>query len=127
MPKYYPIMLDVRGRPALVIGGERIAAEKAAALLASGAHVTIMSTEFGPEVLALQEQHAVGLRRKAYEPGDLAGAFVIIAATNDKHLIEALWAEAQEHNQLLNIVDVPARCAFIIPSTTLSADMKEAG
>ena len=116
MPNYYPIMLDVRGRPALVIGGERIAAEKAAALLASGADVTIMSTEFGPEVLALHEQHAVSLRRKAYEPGDLAGAFVIIAATNDKHLIEALWAEAQEHNQLLNIVDVPARCAFIIPS-----------
>lgn len=109
-------MLDVRGRPALVIGGERIAAEKAAALLASGAHVTITSPEFGPEVLALQEQHAVSLRQKAYGPGDLAGAFVIIAATNDKHLIEALWAEAKEHNQLLNIVDVPARCAFIIPS-----------
>ena len=109
-------MLDVRGRPALVIGGNRIAAEKATALLASGADVTIMSPEFGPEVLALQEQHAISLLHKSYQPGDLAGAFVIIAATNDKQLIDALWAEALEHNQLLNIVDVPSRCAFIIPS-----------
>lgn len=116
MAKYYPIMLDVRNRPALVIGGDRIAAEKAAALQASGANVTIMNATFGPEVLALHEQHSVRLRQKAYEPGDLVGAFVIIAATNDKPLIEALWAEAQERNQLINIVDVPSRCAFIIPS-----------
>ena len=116
MPNYYPIMLDLRGRPALVIGGNRIAAEKAAALLASGAQVTIMSPEFDSAVLALQEQYTVTLCQKAYQPGDLMGAFVVIAATNDKQLIEALWAEAQEHNQLLNIVDVPSRCAFIIPS-----------
>src|SRR5450755_4648269 len=116
MPNYYPIMLDVRKRPALVIGGDRIAAEKAAALQASGANVTIMHPTFGPEVLALHEQNNITLRQKAYEPGDLAGAFVIIAATNDKPLIEALWTEAQERNQLLNIVDVPSHCAFIIPS-----------
>lgn len=116
MPNYYPIMLDVRGRTALVIGGDRIAAEKAAALVASGANVTLMSPTFGPEVLALQQQQHVYLLQKGYEPGDLAGAFVVIAATNDKPLIEALWAEAQERGQLLNIVDVPSRCAFIIPS-----------
>jgi precorrin-2 dehydrogenase / sirohydrochlorin ferrochelatase len=116
MPNYYPIMLDVRHRPALIIGGDRIAAEKAAALQASGANVTIMHPTFGAEVLALHEQNNITLRQKAYEPGDLAGAFVIIAATNDKPLIEALWTEAQERKQLLNIVDVPSHCAFIIPS-----------
>ncbi len=116
MPNYYPIMLDVRGRRSLVIGGDRIAAEKAAALLASGALVTIMSPTFGAEVLALHEQQKVELRQKAYERGDLEGAFVVVAATNDPQLIEAIWSEAQERGQLVNIVDVPARCNFIVPS-----------
>jgi precorrin-2 dehydrogenase/sirohydrochlorin ferrochelatase len=116
MPKYYPIMLDIRSRRAIVIGGDRIAAEKAAALVVSGAQVTILSPDLGPEVIALHEQHGVDLRQKAYEPGDLAGAFVVVAATNDQGLIDAIWTETQEHGQLVNIVDVPARCSFIIPS-----------
>src|SRR5579859_1245022 len=116
MPNYYPIMLDVRGRRSLVIGGDRIAAEKATALLASGALVTIMRPAFGPEVLALHEQQKVELRQKAYERGDLQGAFVVVAATNDPQLIEAIWSEAQECGKLINIVDVPARCNFIVPS-----------
>ena len=116
MPNYYPIMLDIRGRPALVIGGNSIAAEKAAALAASGAIVTVMNLEFCDELLALAQRHEVTLRYKAYEAGDLAGAFVVIAATNDPQLIEAIWTETQERGQLVNIVDVPSRCSFIVPS-----------
>ena len=116
MPNYYPLMLDVRGRQAIVIGGDRVAAEKAAALAASGAFVSVLSQEFCAELLALAEQKRVTLRRKAYEPGDLAGAFVVIAATNDLQLIQAIWAETQERGQPVNIVDVPEYCSFILPS-----------
>jgi len=116
MPNYYPLMLDVRGRQAIVIGGDRVAAEKAAALAASGAFVTVLSQEFCAELLAQAEQKRVTLRRKAYEPGDLAGAFVVIAATNDLQLIQAIWAETQERGQPVNIVDVPEYCSFILPS-----------
>ncbi|MFL5589725.1 MAG: bifunctional precorrin-2 dehydrogenase/sirohydrochlorin ferrochelatase [Ktedonobacteraceae bacterium] len=116
MPNYYPLMLDVRGRQAIVIGGDRVAAEKAAALAASGAFVTVLSQEFCAELLAQAEQKRVTLRRKAYEPGDLADAFVVIAATNDLQLIQAIWAETQERGQPVNIVDVPEYCSFILPS-----------
>ncbi|HEV2659818.1 MAG TPA: bifunctional precorrin-2 dehydrogenase/sirohydrochlorin ferrochelatase [Ktedonobacteraceae bacterium] len=117
MPNYYPIMLDVRGRPALVIGGNDVAAEKAAALSASGAQVTVQNAKFCPELLALAEQGAITLRQKAYAAGDLAGAFVVVAATTyDPQLSEAIWNEAQERGQLVNIVDVPTRCNFIVPS-----------
>lgn len=109
-------MLDIRGRHAIVVGGDRIAAEKATALVASGAQVTILSPDLGGEVLALHEQQRVTLRQKAYEPGDLTGAFVVVAVTNDQQLIDAIWTETQERGQLVNIVDVPARCSFIIPS-----------
>ncbi len=117
MPNYYPIMLDVRGRPALVIGGNGVAAEKAASLSASGAQVTVLNAEFCPELLALAEQGAITLRRKAYATGDLAGAFIVVAATTyDPQLSEAIWNEAQERGQLVNTVDVPTRCNFIVPS-----------
>ena len=116
MPNYYPLMLDVRGRRAIVIGGDRVAAEKAAALSASGAHVSVLSQEFCVELLEQAEQERVTLWSKAYAPGDLAGAFVVIAATNDPQLISAIWTETQERGQLVNIVDVPEYCSFILPS-----------
>ncbi len=116
MPNYYPVMLDVRGRLAIVVGGDRVAAEKAAGLAASGADVRVISPQFCDELLAQAEHKRVTLRHKAYEPGDLAEAFVVIAATNDPQLVQAIWTETQERGQLVNIVDIPAYCSFILPS-----------
>ena len=116
MPRYYPVMLDIRERLAIVIGGDRIAAEKAAALVASGACVSVISSDFCAELLDLAERGAVTLRRKSYEPGDLAGAFVVVAAATDERLIEAIWQETQSRNQPVNIVDMPRYCTFILPS-----------
>ena len=116
MPNYYPVMLDIRGRLAIVVGGDRVAAEKAAGLSASGAQVRVISREFCDELLRQGEHGQVSLQRKAYEPGDLAGAFVVIAATNDPQLVQTIWNETQERGQLLNIVDVPQYCSFILPS-----------
>lgn len=128
MPKYYPVMLDIRGRLAIVVGGSHTAAEKAATLCASGAEVTVISPEFCDELWAQgrNQQEDAGrteassrpyaFLRKTYEPGDLAGAFVVVAATDDPDVIEAVWTETQARGQLVNIVDVPARCSFIMPS-----------
>ena len=116
MPEYYPVMLDVRGRLAIVVGGDRVAAEKAAALSASGAQVSVINPAFCDELLMQAEYKRVTLHRKAYEPGDLEGAFVVVAATNDAQLVEAIWTETQKSGQLVNIVDIPERCSFIMPS-----------
>ena len=116
MPKYYPIMLDVRGREAIVVGGDRIAAEKAASLSASGARVTVLSSTFCPELLLLAEAKQVTLQRKTYESGDLAGAFVAVAVAESPEFVEAIWAETQKNGQLVNIVDMPSYCTFILPS-----------
>jgi precorrin-2 dehydrogenase/sirohydrochlorin ferrochelatase len=116
VPGYYPVMLDIRERPVTVIGGDRIAAEKAATLADSGARVSVISPTFSAEMLELAERGLVRLCRKAYEPGDLAGAFIVVAATTDQATIEAIWRETQERNQPVNIVDVPRYCSFILPS-----------
>lgn len=109
-------MLDIRERPVTVIGGDRIAAEKAAALAGCGARVSVISPEFGEEMRDLARHGLVTLRHKRYEPGDLAGAFIVVAATTDQAMIEAIWRETQERNQPVNIVDVPRYCSFILPS-----------
>ncbi|HVB25768.1 MAG TPA: bifunctional precorrin-2 dehydrogenase/sirohydrochlorin ferrochelatase [Ktedonobacteraceae bacterium] len=116
MPAYYPLMLDLRGRVAIVIGGNRVAAEKAATLAASGALVRVLSPSYCSEMRQLAEQQQVTLEYKTYQPGDLADAFVVVAATNDQQLIETIWTETQERGQLVNIVDVPKYCNFIVPS-----------
>ena len=89
MPEYYPLMLDVRCRKALVIGGDAIAAQKARALSACGAKVTVLATDFCPELLEMQDRDEVTLHARAYKNGDLAVAFVVVAATNEPQLIEA--------------------------------------
>ncbi|HCI79466.1 MAG TPA: siroheme synthase, partial [Ktedonobacter sp.] len=104
MPNYYPIMLDVRSRRAIVVGGDRIAAEKASGLVASGAQVEMLNETFCDEILAMAKQGKVTLRQKAYKHGDLAGAFVVVAATHEPTLVKAIWSETQERNQLVNIV-----------------------
>lgn len=110
-------MLDVRNKPALVIGGNTVAAEKAAALSAAGAEVTVMYPAFCDELLDLASNHRLCLRYKAYAPGDLQGYFVVVGAvTYETELAEAIWQEGQKNGQLINIVDVPARCNFIVPS-----------
>lgn len=116
MPGYYPVMLDIRGRPVTVIGGDRVAAEKAAALVGSGARVSVLCAEAGAQMLELAARGLVVLRQRAYEPGDLAGAFLVVAATTDQAQIEAIWCETQERGQPVNIVDAPRYCSFILPS-----------
>jgi precorrin-2 dehydrogenase/sirohydrochlorin ferrochelatase len=116
MPSYYPVLLDLRGRAAVVIGGADVAAEKAAVLVACGAQVTAISPTFCEALLARAERGEVHLHQRAYMPGDLAGAFVVIAATNDPDLIAVIWKETQQNGQLVNIVDQPRHCSFILPS-----------
>jgi precorrin-2 dehydrogenase / sirohydrochlorin ferrochelatase len=117
MPSYYPIMLDVRNRPALVIGGNVIAAEKAAALHAAGAQVTVLNADFCEEIVEMAQNQSITLRYKTYEASDLVGAFIVVAtATYEPELAEAIWLDGQKNGQLVNIVDMPARCNFIVPS-----------
>ncbi len=116
MPRYYPVMLDLQGRAAVVIGGDEIAAEKAAGLAACGAQVTVISPHCCEVLRAQAAQGLLKLCQRPYRSGDLAGAFVVVAATNDQEQVEAIWRETQSAGQLLNMVDKPGRCSFILPS-----------
>lgn len=116
MSRYYPVMLDIRGRQVMVVGGNTLAAEKARALAASGARVSVLSEQFCPALQSMAESGDVTLLQKTYEQGDLAGAFIVVAVTTDERMIETIWQETQQRGQPVNIADVPRYCSFILPS-----------
>lgn len=113
---YYPVMLDLGGRTAVVIGGGVIAAQKTRELIAAHACVRIVSPVVNTELAELARVGAVTLELRAYRSGDLAGATVAIAATDDRSINRTVWEEARDRHVLLNAVDDVQHCDFIAPS-----------
>jgi precorrin-2 dehydrogenase/sirohydrochlorin ferrochelatase len=113
---YYPIALRLEGRACVVIGGGEVAARKLDTLLAAGARVTVVAPELNERLVALADTHEIVHHARAYRSGDLSGAFLAIAATDDPTVQRAIAAEADQAHVLLNVVDVPALCTFIVPA-----------
>ena len=116
MARYYPAFLNVDGLRTVVVGGGAVAERKAAQLLASGADVTLVSPDATPELERLAGEGRVRLIRRAYAPGDLAGAWLAVAATDDAETQRNVRDEASREKTLLNVVDAPDLCGFIAPS-----------
>ena len=116
MAPYYPVYLDVRDRRCVIVGGGQVAEGKVAALLESGAQVFIISPEVTGEIQGMADAGMIGLDKREYRDGDLEGAFIAIAATDDSALNERISREATARNVPLNVVDVTHLCTFIAPS-----------
>ena len=116
MSRYYPAYLDLDGRRCVVIGAGEIAERKVTQLLASGADVMLVSPSATPELERLAESGDLRWIKRAYVRGDLAGAVLAVAATDDEAVNRAVHAEAEREKTLLNVVDVPSLCGFIAPS-----------
>jgi len=120
---YYPVCLDLDGRPCVVVGGGKVAERKVKGLLACHAQVTVISPELTEE---LSRMHAEGMLEwlaRSYRKGDLIHTFLVVAATDDEPAQQLVQEEAEEQNKLLNVVDVPQRCNFILPATVRRGDL----
>ena len=119
----YPVMLEVRGRLCVVVGGGEVGEAKVRGLLSAGAHVTVVDPAPGPAIEDLAELGAVTLVRRSYETGDLEGAFVAVAATDDSAVNSRIFAEAEAGKVLLNAVDDVQHCHFAVPSIIRRGDL----
>ena len=108
--KRFPLFVDLTGRSAVVVGGGTVGLRRAEALARFGAEVTVISP-------ALSRQ-AEGVRHAArpYADGDLAGACLAVAATDDPAVNEAVGREARRLGVLFNRSDCPADCDFFFPA-----------
>ena len=122
MTAFYPVFLDLRGRRAVVIGGGAAAEQKVRGLIAAGAHVTLVSPDVTPALTDLGRRGAIELRRRGYHDGDLAGAWLAIAAVN-RTVNAAVWAEAERLGVPLNAVDDLEHSSFIAPAIHREGDI----
>lgn len=116
MRQGYPVILDLEGLPCVVIGGGPLAEEKTATLLAAGAQVTVVAPSLTPNLRSSAEQNKLRWLARPVEAGDLRGAFLAIAADEDRSRNTELAAEAERERVLFNALDDPPNCRFIFPS-----------
>ena len=123
MPTFLPVLLDLSGRRALVIGGGEIGEGKIKTLLESGATVHVISPEVTEQVEAWHAANRFTWERREYRPGDLSGYAIVIAATDEWSVNNAIWREGTANRQLVNVVDDPPHCNFIAPSIVRRGDL----
>ena len=113
---FYIACLRLTGRRCLVAGGGNVGLEKVEGLLACDAEVTLVAPDAHPELIQLALEGSIRWERKQYEASDLDGCLIAIAATNVSEVNIRVFEDAEERAMLVNVVDVPPLCNFILPA-----------
>ncbi len=113
---FYIACLKLTGRKCLVVGGGDIGLEKVEGLLACDGDVTLVAPDAIDPLQALAHEGSIKWERRAYGPADLEGTFMVIAATNDSEINIGIYEDAEKRAMLVNVVDVPPLCNFILPA-----------
>jgi precorrin-2 dehydrogenase/sirohydrochlorin ferrochelatase len=117
------VNLDVRGRKCVVFGGGHEGEVKVLRLCDFGADVTVISDEVSDAVQKLADDGKITWARREYQPGDLEGAFIAIAALPEGPMARQIADEAKDRNVPINVVDVTHLCTFIFPSMVQRGDV----
>ena len=110
------MFLKLGGRPCLVVGAGTVAETKIASLIEADAKVLVVAPDATPGVRAWAQENRVEWRQRGFQPGDLNGMFVVVAATSSTELHKQIFQEASRRGVLCNIVDVPELCDFYYPA-----------
>ena len=121
--RYYPVSLDIEGKPCLVVGGGAVGTRKVKGLVRCGAHVTVVSPFFSEALTAMEGTESVSLKARAYQPSDVDGVFLAIVATDDLDLNRRVGEDAHRVHALCNVADAPAACDFVLPAIVERGDM----
>ncbi len=117
---YYPTFLNLHHKRCFIVGGGKIGERKARKLLEAGASLTIISPDLTPALELLKREKKLTHIKRRYKKGDLKDAFLVIAATSDESLNREISFHAPG---LVNVVDMPGLCNFIVPSIVRRGDL----
>jgi precorrin-2 dehydrogenase / sirohydrochlorin ferrochelatase len=120
---YYPAILDIAGRRALVVGAGKVGEGKIAGLVNAGAVVKVVSLTATPQVERWAEEGKIELALRAYESNDLDGRLLMTAATEHNDTNVRVFEDAEARQMLCNVVDVTHLCNFILPSIVRRGDL----
>ncbi|MCX6619922.1 MAG: bifunctional precorrin-2 dehydrogenase/sirohydrochlorin ferrochelatase [Acidobacteria bacterium] len=109
---YYPLFLDLQGRPVLVVGAGKVALRKTRGLVECGAKVTVVAPAAEPEFAGLP----VKWKRRRFRRPDVPGAVLVFAATNDRRVNHSVAREAERLGIPVNVADSKPECRFLVPA-----------
>jgi precorrin-2 dehydrogenase/sirohydrochlorin ferrochelatase len=113
---FYIACLKLKGRRCVVVGGGEIGLEKVEGLLSCDGDVTLVAPEAVGELEELAREGSIRWERRDYRPEDLEGTFMVIASTDDTDVNIGIYEDAERRAMLVNVVDVPPLCNFILPA-----------
>src|ERR671914_533990 len=113
---FYIACLRLSGRRCVVVGGGEIGLEKVLGLLACDRRVVLVTPDAVAELQELAADGSIEWLRREYRTGDLDGTFIAIAATDDTDVNIRVYDDAERRELLVNVVDVPPLCNFILPA-----------
>ncbi|HKW76940.1 MAG TPA: bifunctional precorrin-2 dehydrogenase/sirohydrochlorin ferrochelatase [Terriglobales bacterium] len=120
----YPIFLKLQGHKVLIVGGGRIAEEKAEAVLRSATDLTVLAPRITDRLQRWAEQGLLKHIPQEYRPGSARGYFLVIAATGSEQVNGDVYREAREDGALCNAVDDPGHCDFYAPAVVRRGDFQ---
>lgn len=123
MSGYYPIVLNLRGKRCVVIGGGLVAERKVKAFLECGASVCVISPDLSPGLRDLADKEQIEVMARTYRAGDLKDAVLAVAATDDPGVNSGVSSEGQRIGVLVNVIDEPEKSSFIVPSLLRRGDL----
>jgi siroheme synthase-like protein len=120
---FYIACLRLSGRRCVVVGGGDVGLEKVEGLLACDGEVTLVSPEAIEPLREMAEEGSIRWERREYRSEDLEGTFMVIAATGDTEVNIRVFEDAERRAMLVNVVDVPPLCNFILPAIIRSGPL----
>jgi len=120
----YPIFLNLKDRKCLVVGGGQVAERKVQALARCGAQIHIISPQLTTGLRNMAERGLIMHRCGYYQTSDLDNTFLVISATDDDAVNQAVAGDCLQRNIMVNVVDDPPKCNFFVPSVVHRGSLK---
>jgi precorrin-2 dehydrogenase/sirohydrochlorin ferrochelatase len=121
--KYYPLFLDITDRKCVVVGGGDVAERKVGRLLDFGASVVVVGKTLTPGLETMKKEGRINHIEADYDNAFLDDAFLVIGATDRDDVNADISRDGREKGILVNIVDDPDKCDFVLPSLLKQGDL----
>jgi siroheme synthase-like protein len=114
--KYMPINVAMSGRSCLVVGGGEVALRKVEGLMDYDAKITVIAPEVHDKLMYHAGLGRIEVERREYRSPEAASYGIVISATDDRGLNHRVFQDARNSSALVNVVDDPLHCDFIVPA-----------